>query len=108
MAELLKPEPVAAIAAVSPGGWLSGTDAETGTASSAFEEGADEGASPKSSSVLTDNETSMPTMGIDEDTDSDTDQLHSNDNDYAASIFGEDDAAGNEEPTSEPDGEENE
>ena len=108
MAELLNPEPVAAIAAVSPGGWLSGTDAETGTASGAFEEGADEGASPKSPNAFTDDETSMPTMGIDEDTDSDTDQLHSNDNDYAASIFGEDDAAGNEEPTSEPDGEENE
>ena len=110
MAELLKPEPVPAIAAVSPGGWLGATDAPNGAPNTSFDQNANEDDAPSESSIFTDggdnaDDASMSVMGIDENTDDATNELHSNGNDDAASVFGEDDAAGNDEPASESDDE---
>ena len=56
MAELLKPEPVPAIAAVSPGGWLGATDAPTGAPSTAFDQKPDEEEAPIETNIFTDSE----------------------------------------------------
>jgi DNA-directed RNA polymerase subunit beta' len=64
MAELLKPEPVPAIAAVSPGGWLGATDASTGAPSTAFDQNPAEEAAPPEPNIFTDSD-------VDGDDDSD-------------------------------------
>ena len=56
MAELLKPEPVPAIAAVSPGGWLGATDAPTSAPSTAFDQKPDEEEAPIETNIFTDSE----------------------------------------------------
>jgi DNA-directed RNA polymerase subunit beta' len=64
MAELLKPEPVPAIAAVSPGGWLGATDASTGPHSTAFNQNPAEEEAPPEPNIFTDSD-------VDGDDDSD-------------------------------------
>ena len=56
MAELLKPEPVPAIAAVSPGGWLGATDAPTGAPSTAFDQKPAEEEAPPEPNIFTDSD----------------------------------------------------
>ena len=56
MAELLKPEPVPAIAAVSPGGWLGATDAPTDAPSTAFDQKPDEEEALLEPNIFTDSE----------------------------------------------------
>ena len=56
MAELLKPEPVSAIAAVSPGGWLGATDAPTGAPSTAFDQKPAEEKAPHEPNIFTDSD----------------------------------------------------
>ena len=95
MAELLKPEPVPAISAVSPGGWLGSTDTTTGAPASAFDQDPSEDYEPAEHNIFTDdgapkNEASTLVMSVEDGSKDDAAELSNQDSD-------EEDTAGNDE-----------
>ena len=95
MAELLKPEPVPAIAAVSPGGWLGSTDTTTDAPGSAFDQDPGEDYEPAEHNIFADNAAhddgaSTLVMSVEDDSKDDAAELS---NQYSD----DEDTAGNDE-----------
>jgi len=127
MAELLKPQPVPEIAAVSPGGWLGANDGEEAAPSGAFDQPAAEEDAPAEPNIFTDGndgageeeaeatDSTEVAVSQEEDEDEDLDVTEtgelsanglSNEGANGASpAFGEEDEEGNDEPTAATDGE---
>tara|TARA_B100000029_G_scaffold204837_1_gene202818 strand:+ start:2554 stop:7038 length:4485 start_codon:yes stop_codon:yes gene_type:complete len=127
MEELLKPQPVPEIAAVSPGGWLGVTDAPAG----AFEQTAEGEDGPPEPNIFADNEdgedsplatlaAALASQDDDEDDDDDFDDFDDDDDEDESDdlgsnglgqdggeslAFGEDDAEGSSEPAAPTDDE---
>ena len=133
MAELLKPEPLPEIEAVSPGGWLGASEGEDGAANGAFEQPNDNDDDAPGLNIFTnDNEGEgeekaadheSPEMSIDDDQENSDDPLEEAPEDEldaeegkdldladagangAGTALGEEDAEGNGEPSIATDGE---